>query len=164
MRTNIMKAQVYGFDFIGRWVLTDKLIFEGGYSHAGNQNADTHRQLPYTPGKAANGKVIYNIQLSKNLGMSLFTGARLTRGRSAWNWKPAQGSSADSPDGLIIALQDYEKWDAGISFTLYNNFRLYFNAYNILGKEIQSLDDAYTVYEGKRSYMGGVKMNFFKDF
>ena len=160
MRTNILKAEVYGFDLIGRWIVSDELLFEGGYSHAGNKNADTHRQLPYTPGKAANGKIIYSYQFNDNYEMGFFTGARVARGRSAWNWKPAQGSSADNPDGLIYALDDYEKWDAGISLTIHKNFTLYFNAYNLLEKEIQTLDDAYTVYVGKRTYIGGFKMRF----
>jgi len=160
MRTNILKAEVYGFDIIGRWVIKDNLIFESGYSHAGNKNMDTHRQLPYTPGKAANGKIIYSKQFNDNIEFSCFTGARVARGRSAWNWKPAQGSPVDSPDGFILALDDYERWDAGISFKLYKNYTLYFNAYNLLEKEIQTLDDAYTVYEGKRTYMGGFKMYF----
>ena len=88
---------------------------------------------------------------------SAFVGLRAVFNRSAWSWKPAPGAPLDDPSGLTTGLDDYQKLDAGISADYNDTYRIFLNFYNLLGQDIENLDDVYTVLDGKATVLFGFR-------
>lgn len=160
VRTNIHEAKIYGVETTLRYQLNDKLLLEGGYNYADNQNSTTGGQLPYYPGESFFSKIIYNYKLFSKLSGSCFVSLRATKSRSAWNWKPASGADYDNTDGLITELKDYQLINAGIKITYNKKLDLYLNVGNILGQDIQKLDDLLTEIDGEPTWKVGCLINF----
>lgn len=159
MRENIHQATIYGTEAETRLIFK-RLSISAGYSWSDNLNQETGRQLPYSPGSAINGKANYSFQINEHLNCNFYVSFKSVKGRSAWNWKPASGTEPDNPFGLITELKDYEKLDASVSIEYKEKIRFFFNAYNILEQDIETLDDAYTVMKGKMLLKGGMVYNF----
>lgn len=159
-RQNIENAEVYGAEAAVVLHVTDQMSLEGGYTYTDNEDKDTGRQLPYHPGSSAYGKMVYTQPLSGAYKVSLFIGARAVFDREAWNWKPAPETPTDNPDGLTTALEDYTKLDAGINLAAGQNCDLFAKVENILGEDIENLDDAYTVIDGEPVFTIGMKYRF----
>jgi hypothetical protein len=98
--------------------------------------------------------------LPRAVTLTAFIGARSVFDREAWNWKPAPGTPTDNPDGLTTPLDDYTKLDAGATLSFGDSWDLFAKAENILGEEIENLDDAYTVLEGEPVFHVGLKYRF----
>ncbi len=160
VRTNIHEAEIYGFESTLRYNLNDKLLFEGGYTYTHNKNVTTGGQLPYYPGESISAKVIFNYNLFSKYPGSCFVSLRATKNRSAWNWKPVSGADTDNPDGLITKLDDYQLLNAGIQIMFYKNLNIYMNIGNILGQNIQKLDDLFTEFIGETTMKIGLSMNY----
>jgi outer membrane receptor protein involved in Fe transport len=154
-RTNIEKAKVYGAEIKARYTFCPGCRVEGGFSYTGNEDEDTGRQLPYDPGSSAFVKAVAGGALGPQWKWSAFAGLRAVLDRSAWSWKPAPDASPSDPSGLTTPLEDYEKLDAGLSVTYCDTYKLYVNVYNLLGQDIENLDDAYTVLDGEPTFMVG---------
>jgi outer membrane receptor for ferrienterochelin and colicin len=163
VRQNIYKAVIYGAEFNGRFnLIKNSLQIDAGYTYNYNQNEDTKSTLPYFPGSSINGKVNYNNNIGKNLKFNIFATINAIYNRSAWSWKPAPNTPYNDLNGLVTTLKDYQLLNAGFSVTVFKNYEFFFNANNILGQEIENLDDAYTVFCGLTSFNGGFKIKFIK--
>jgi outer membrane receptor protein involved in Fe transport len=160
VRTNIHEAKIFGVETTLRYQVNDKLLLEGGYNYTDNQNITTGGQLPYFPGESFFSKIIYNFNLFPKVSGSGFISLRTAKNRSAWDWKPAVGSDYTNPDGLITELKDYQLINAGIKVRYNNKINLYLNIGNILGQNIQKLDDALTEIEGEPTWKTGCLVNF----
>lgn len=158
MRENIHHANIWGYDGFVQFKWVEILKLETGFSFSDNINNSTQRQLPYSPGSAFIAKVQFSQKITTNIIMESFVNYRFVQGRRAWNWKPASGESADNMDGMITKLIDYQKLDAGISIKFDNKYSIFGSLYNILGEEIETLDDAFTVFTGKPLFRVGFKM------
>jgi hypothetical protein len=117
------------------------------------------QQLPYNPGQGINAKLYANQNIGKRITISEYVSLRAVFNRSAWNWKPATGTDPTNPNGLITELADYQKLDAGINLCFDKKYNVYFNVGNILGQDIENLDDAYTVIDGEPVYKVGVRID-----
>ncbi|MFH2142082.1 MAG: hypothetical protein ABIJ97_06655, partial [Bacteroidota bacterium] len=159
VRTNIHEAVIYGVESTVRYNFMNRFIIEGGYNYTYNENTSTGSQLPYFPGESIFSKLIYNCQFSDEFTGSVFISFLTSKNRSAWNWKPASDASYDDESGLITELGDYEMINAGVNFSYYN-IRFFVKAENILGQDIEYLDDAYTQIEGEPIYKAGVTIRF----
>ncbi|MFC1497481.1 TonB-dependent receptor plug domain-containing protein [Verrucomicrobiota bacterium] len=158
-RTNIKNAEVYGAEANVRLRLGRHLRIEGGYTYTDNEDKSTGRQLPYRPGSSAHGKLVASCNLTKQASISGFIGARTVFGREAWNWKPASSVASDNPDGLTTELEDYTKLDAGITVAINSTYEIFAKVENILGEDIENLDDAYTVLDGEPVVKVGICYN-----
>ncbi len=159
VRQNIHNARIFGYEISSRWNISENFGLEGGYTYTENENITTGGQLPYYPGLSFYSKLLYNYSLSENLTGNIFLSIRAARNRSAWNWKPAFDAETDDPEGLITALEDYEMMNAGIRL----NFRrtsVFLNINNILGQNVERLDDIHTIIEGEPVFRGGFTIHF----
>jgi len=159
-RTNIHEAKIYGVEATAKYQLNNQFLMECGYNYSYNENSTTGRQLPYYPGESFYAKMIYNYKLSSKLDGLCFVSLRATKDRSAWNWKPASGTDIDNDDGLITELNDYQLLNAGLKFTYNKKINLFLNIGNILGQDIQNLDDLLTVIDGEPTLKIGCLINF----
>lgn len=158
MRQNILEAQIISADISLLWYLTNNYNVLVSYNFADNiAKSEDAQQLPYNPGQSFNVKFTAKQDI-KNFIISEFISLRSVYGRSAWNWKPESGTNPTNPYGLITELANYQKLDAGINICYKKKYNLYFNVGNILGQDIENLDDAYTVIEGEPVYKVGVKL------
>ncbi len=148
-RTNISEAEVRGAEVRARYRLTANLRLEAGYTHNRTSDEESGRPLPYDPGSSAFVKAVANGKLLGQWRWSAFVALRAVFDRSAWSWKPAPGAPPSDPSGLTTELDDYEKLDAGVSLSWKDRYSLYLNVYNILGQDIENLDDVYTVLDGE---------------
>jgi outer membrane receptor protein involved in Fe transport len=160
VRTNIHDAKIYGIETTLRYRLDDILVLEAGYNYSDNQNTTTGGQLPYYPGESFFSKIVYTQKLSSRVSLSSFVSLRATKNRSAWDWKPAGNEDYDNPEGLIIELNDYQLLNSGIKVILDNKMDLYLNVSNILGQNIQKLDDSLTEIDGEPIWRVGCLINF----
>ena len=71
--------------------------------------------------------------------------------------KPATGAPANDPSGLTTKLEDYQKLDVGISLAYKDSYQIFLNVYNLLGQDIENLDDVYTVLDGEPILKGGIR-------
>lgn len=159
VRTNTHKAEIYGVESSLSYQINDKFKLEGGYNYVYNQNITTGKQLPYFPGESFLSKIIYNYKLSGKLSGLCFISLRATKNRSSWNWKPAAGAEHDDPEGLITELGDYQLVNAGAKFSYNKKFDIYMNVANLLGQNIQKLDDLYTEIKGEPTWKVGLLIN-----
>jgi outer membrane receptor protein involved in Fe transport len=160
VRTNIHEARIYGIETTFRYRFDDILLFEAGYNYSDNKNTTTGGQLPYYPGDSFFSKLVYNQKLSPRVSLSGFVSLRATRNRSAWDWKPAGGEDYDNPEGLIVELKDYQLLGSGIKFIYDDKLDLYLNVSNILGQNIQKLDDSLMEIDGEPTWRVGCLINF----
>jgi outer membrane receptor for ferrienterochelin and colicins len=159
VRTNIHEAKIYGFEGTIRYRLQNMLTFEGGYTYTHNENSSTGGQLPYYPGESFFSKISYAKKHSSKLSSSYFITLRATKNRSAWNWKPDSDAESDNADGLITDLDDYQLLSAGIKFTYNKKVNIFLNAANLLGQDIQQLDDVFTELDGEPTFKVGCLIN-----
>ncbi len=158
-RTNIHEAEVYGAEVNARLRLCDHARIEGGYTYTDNEDKSTGQQLPYSPGSAFFGKLVMSCPVGNQVDLSAFVSVRAVFDREAWNWKPARNASVDNPDGLTTPLDDYTKLDAGIACMVQDTYELFLRVQNILGEDIENLDDAYTIIDGEPVVQAGLSYN-----
>lgn len=155
-RTNIAKSTVYGAEARARYRILPGLRLEGGYTWS-DERDDSGRQLPYHPGSAA----FFEASVSRRLGPRWQVDARVALfaafDRSAWSWKPAAGAAADDAAGGTTSLQDQQRLQAALTAAYRDTYFAYVNAHNLLGQDLEYLDDAYTVLEGEPTFSGGLR-------
>jgi outer membrane receptor for ferrienterochelin and colicins len=159
VRQNIHQAMIMGYEISSRWNILKNIEMECGYTDTYNENKTTGGQLPYYPGQSFYSKIIYNYGISDKLTGNMYLSLRTTRNRSAWNWKPAPDTEPDDPTGLTTPLRDYEMLNASVKFNL-SNKSLYLNVSNILGQNIEHLDDIHTIIDGEPVFRGGFILHF----
>lgn len=148
-RTNIENATVYGGEANIGIQVGSHVRMEGGYTYTKNKDLDSGRKLPYSPGSSAHGKVALSYDLRENVNVDGFLGVRAAFDREAWNWKPASDAPQDDAAGLTTPLADYTKLDAGLTLSLQHTYQAFLKVENILGEDIENLDDAFTVIDGE---------------
>ena len=154
-RTNIARAKVCGAEIKVRYTFSPHCRLEGGYSFTDSEDEGTGRQLPYDPGSSAFLKAVVGGNLDTHWKWSGFVTMRAVFGRSAWSWQPEAGAPPGDPSGLTTELDDYQKLDAGLSVKYRDTYEIFVNVCNILGQDIENLDDAYTVLDGEPTIMAG---------
>jgi outer membrane receptor for ferrienterochelin and colicin len=160
MRQNILETQIFSAEMTVSYYLTNNYNLQVAYNYSDNiANSELSQNLPYNPGQSLDVKFTAKQNLGKNIVVSEFISLRSVFGRSAWNWKPATGTDPINPYGLTTVLADYQKLDAGINLCFYKKYSVYFNVGNILGQDIENLDDAYTVVDGEPVYKVGVRID-----
>jgi len=159
-RQNIKNAQVYGGEVGLRFRMSEHVSVEGGYMRTENEDKDTGQQLPYSPGSTVNGKITVDGKVSKDLRATGFVGVRAGFGREAWNWKPAPGTEPRNTDGLTTELDDYTTLDAGVTLGVGKACEYFVKVENLLGEDIENLDDAYTVLDGEPYVRVGFNYKF----
>ncbi|MDD3860892.1 MAG: TonB-dependent receptor [Bacteroidales bacterium] len=162
MRQNILEAQIFSAELILSYYFTNNYNLQVAYNYADNiANLELSQNLPYNPGQSLDFKFTAKQNIGKNITISEFISLRSVFGRSAWNWKPETGTDPTNPYGLTTELADYQKLDAGINLCFNKKYNVYSNVGNILGQDIENLDDAYTIIDGEPVYKVGVKINLF---
>jgi len=156
-RTNIKNARVYGGEVKARYTLSRNLRLEAAYSISDSQDTDTGRKLPYHPGSTLFFKAVGKLPITSAWKGSAFVGLQAAFDRSAWNWKPAEGAPPGDPSGVTTKLGDYQNLVAGLSISYKDRYLLYLNVNNILGQDIENLDDVFTVIDGEPVVMGGIR-------
>jgi outer membrane receptor for ferrienterochelin and colicins len=159
-RRNIEEALIYGAEANVAARLSLPWLFECGYTYTDNKNEGSERKLPYSPGSSASARVTYTRKFSREKDMTFFVGARAVFDREAWNWKPGPGAPTDTPEGLTTELEDYTKLDAGLKVRLDRDWTIFTKAENLLGEDIENLDDLHTIIDGKPVYTFGVKYRY----
>lgn len=160
MRQNILEAQIFSAEILLSYYLTNNYNLQVTYNYADNiANSELSQNLPYNPGQSLDVKFTAKQIIGKNITISEFISLRSVFGRSAWNWKPEAGADPTNPYGLTTELADYQKLDAGINLCFNKKYNVYFNVGNILGQDIENLDDAYTIIDGEPVFKVGVKID-----
>jgi outer membrane receptor for ferrienterochelin and colicins len=157
-RTNIQEAEVYGVDLGIGYQFTSRFRLEGGCTYSDNRDKETGRQLPYSPGTSVFGKLVYADQIRSH-NVSAFLGLRSAFGREAWNWKPETGAPVGDPDGMTTELEDYVTLDIGMTVDVTKRLQCFAKVENLLGENIENLDDSYTIIDGEPFVRIGVKYN-----
>ena len=158
-RINIENAQVYGSELAVRIPIGRRLRAEAGYTYTANEDTDTGRRLPFSPGSSLFANLTAAQPLRGDTELRGFVGVQAGFDREAWNWKPPAGTPRDNPDGLTTPLKDYTKLDTGLALAWGRAYEAYVKVENLLGEDIEYLDDAYMVLDGKPVYRVGVKCN-----
>lgn len=159
-RANIKRARVYGGEVKARYTFSRNLRLEGAYSVTDSKDKSSGRKLPYYPGSTLFIKAVGALQLTSAWKISGFVGLQAAFDRSAWNWKPAQGTPQGDPAGVTTDLDNYQNLNAGLSFFFRDKYLVYLNVNNILGQDIENLDDAFSVIDGEPVVMGGFRCNW----
>lgn len=157
-RTNISEAVVYGTDLGLHWELTDRVRLESGCTLSHCENKQDSGSMSYQPGGSAYSKLVFEDSIQGRDVLAFF-GARSAFNREAWSWKPAESGSTDS-DGVTTKLGDYVSWDAGVTVGLTDQVETFVKVENILGEDIENLDDLYTVIDGAPFVRGGLTYKF----
>lgn len=147
-RTNIKTAMVRGAELSARVDLGSMVRLETGGTITENRDETSGRQLPYSPGSSVFGRLSATRKLAGGIGLSGFAGVRAAFDREAWNWQPARGAARDDPNGLTTPLRDFTKIDAGLAVDVAGKYEIFLRAENLLGEDIENLDDAFTVIDG----------------
>ena len=58
-----------------------------------------------------------------------------------------------------LALDNYQKLDAGLSMIFNNGYELFINADNLLGQELHLYEDVNFIIEGKQLYRAGLRLH-----
>lgn len=160
MRQNILKAEIITAEIGVNWYFMPDYSLNISYNYSDNfTKDDLAQQLPYKPGQGLNIRLNAKQNLSNSVSINQFISFRTVHGRSAWKWAPSSDNPQDDATGLIIDLDDYQKLDAGFGISLKNKYQFYFNVSNILGQDIQHLDDAFFIIYGEPIYKFGIKLN-----
>jgi len=160
MRQNILKAEIISAELGISWNFVKDYSLNLSYNYSENIAVTSiSQQLPYNPGQGVNAKINGTQNITKKLSICEFVSLRAVFNRSAWNWKPAAGTDPENPNGLITVLADYQKLDAGISICYDKKYSAFVTLSNILGQDIENLDDAYTVIDGEPVYKVGVRID-----
>ena len=62
---------------------------------------------------------------------------------------------------MTTELEDYEKVDLGIAFTrVQKNLTIFANVHNVLGQDIENLDDSHTILDGEPTFRAGAAWEF----
>jgi outer membrane cobalamin receptor len=159
-RNNILRAEIMNFEGGVQYYFAKHYHVEGGYSWADNTSSSAEQQLPYKPGSSFKAKISGKQVIKKDFVIREYVQMNMVYGRSAWNWKPAATAIQTDPYGMITPLADYSKLDAGIVFQIKEKIDISFRISNILGEDIELLDDAFMVITGEPNYTFGIKMLF----
>ncbi len=157
-RENILRAIVYGVEFSSRWTPLEWMSLKVGYTYAGNKKQDDEKELRFHPGHA----VFATLDLEKDItakwqigGFFSFKGAF---DRKAWSWKPDGDADRDDETGYITELGDYQMLSLGVQITYDKTYQIAFKANNLLGQDIENLDDALTKIDGEPTFYGSLRI------
>jgi outer membrane receptor for ferrienterochelin and colicins len=159
-RENILEAQIYGVETSAQWHVTKWLNLQAGYSYNGNKDETTDKQLSFNPGQSASALTDIHYHIKNDFVVGAFVKFSAAFNRSAWNWQPAQGAPQDNEEGYSTDLTNYQMLNAGAECRYKNRYKIFLNVNNILGQDIEELDDSLTIIDGEPVFSGGLKMKF----
>jgi outer membrane receptor for ferrienterochelin and colicins len=159
VRTNILRAWLYGGELSGKWSPLPWLRLHSGYSYGTNWDEANDQQLKFHPGHSLFGKLDLRLRFATHYQVNLFVKALFRAGRSAWNWKPAEGAAPNNEEGNITELADYTLLDAGAEFA-YKEYTAFINASNLLSEDIERLDDLLTKLDGTPLIRAGFRFEW----
>lgn len=159
-RTNILQANIYSFSASVSYTFLNAFTFDGSYSISDSKSIDNERLVPYNPGTAIDLKLTARQFQGRKVEVSEFVRLHMAQGRYAWSWKPDSEYDLGDPSGLTTNLNDYNKLDAGINIAVNQKYLLQLSVENLLGEDIQNLDDALMEIDGEPVYRAAVKMRF----
>lgn len=157
---NLIKAFVYGVEFSSKWTPVRWLWIKTGYSYAGNKDRDTDRELRFRPGHTVNASLNSEKDITAKWQIGGFFSFLGGFDRKSWSWKPAKGAERDDESGFITELKDYQMLTIGAQVTYDKTYQLSFKANNLLGQNIEHLDDALTVIDGEPAFYGSLKIYY----
>lgn len=160
VRQNILEAWLYGSEGSVKWHPTQWLWLGAGYGYAANRDKHDDKQLKFHPGHTVSGDAAVRFTFATHWRIGGFAKALYRKGRSAWNWKPASDAPQTDEAGYITALDDFILLDAGVRASYKKRYMLEAKVTNLLGEDIQHLDDALTTIQGEPVYRVGFKMLF----
>ncbi len=159
-RENLIKAFVYGVEFSSKWTPVEWSWIKVGYSYAGNKDRDTDRELRFQPGHSVNASLNFERDLTPKWQIGGFFSFLGGFDRKSWSWKPAKGADRTDESGFITELKDYQMLSIGAQVTYDKTYQLSFKANNLLGQDIEHLDDALTVIDGEPALYGSLRIFF----
>lgn len=157
-RKNILQAKIFGGDASVKWGVLKWWDLQIGYSYNDNIDESDNKQLAFRPGQSVFAKTDLHYSFSRDYAFAMFVKFSGHYGRSFWSWKPAEGADRSNEDGYVLDLENYELLDAGAEFVYKETFKLFANVSNILGKDIEKLDDALTKIDGEPVFFAGLKI------
>ncbi len=149
-RHNVDEVGVYGTEIELRYRISKHLRIEGGYTYTCQKASNQDQQLPYEPGSNFYVKAVAQANITDDLRCRGYVGLKGEFQRTAWSWKPGT-------TGPTTELDDYQNLSAGISFDYRDSMEVYCNVHNILGHEIEALDDVLLRYDGEPTYEVGMR-------
>ncbi|MDY0060862.1 MAG: TonB-dependent receptor [Myxococcota bacterium] len=155
-RRNLATAEIWGGELSLRYRPLERLELTASYGRSEDRDAG-ERPLPYHPGARASAAVRGDLPLGRHLTLGAHLTGVAVFDRSAWSWKPVAGAADDDSAGLITELADHQLVDLGLDLGYRDQYRLYLRAGNLLGQDLETLDDAYTVIEGERTWRVGLQ-------
>lgn len=160
IRSNMLEAYLYGGETSFKWRIASWVRLAGGYSYGESRESTQDKQMSFHPGHTLFGRLDLQFPLGDRFHFRAFTKASVRLGRSAWNWKPAEGADQDDESGYITNLADYQLLDAGVELVYRKTTKLYLTATNLLGQDIEKLDDALMRLDGEPVFRAGLVMRF----
>ena len=160
VRQNILEAWLYGGEGSFKWRPSRWLVLGGSYGYAANSDKDADKQLKFHPGHTVSGNVSARFTVASHWQVSPVVKVVYRSGRSAWNWKPAADAPQNNEEGYITSLEDFVLLDAGLRVSFKKRFTGYVKVTNLLGEDVQRLDDALTTLAGAPVFRVGLKLMF----
>jgi outer membrane receptor protein involved in Fe transport len=148
MRQNIQQAHIYGAELNARWEFVRGHMLEGGHTYTESRD-DSEREVYYQPGSSSYVRYRISQPVGSRFLLQGFVGFMAETDRSTWNWKPAEGTETGNTEGMTTELADYTRLDAGLGFVYDERFSLMLKVDNILGEDIEYLEDAFTQIQGE---------------
>jgi len=149
-RQNVDSVEIYGGEIEARFRLTRNMRIDTGYSFSSQEGTKNDKHLEYDPGSSAYIKGVAHTPVSKNLRATTFLGLKTEFDRSAWSWQ-TEGRDPRTE------LDDYQDLSAGISLKYKGSKEIFFNGHNLLGQNIEALDDVLTRFEDDPIFRMGVR-------
>jgi len=78
--------------------------------------------------------------------------------RKAWSWKPDNDADRDDEKGYITELSDYQMLSLGAQVTYNKTYQIALKVNNLLGQNIENLDDALTKIDGEPTFYGSFRL------
>jgi len=157
-RENILRAIVYGAEFSSRWTLFEWMSLKVGYSYAGNRKQGDDKELRFHPGHAAFVTLDLEKDITAKWQIGGFFSFKGSFDRNAWSWKPDSEAQRDDEAGYITELSDYQMLSLGAQVTYDKTYQLALKVNNLLGQNIENLDDALTEIDGEPTFYGSIRM------
>lgn len=157
-RENILRAIVYGAEFSSRWTPLEWMSLKVGYSYAGNRKQGEDKELRFHPGHAAFATLDLEKDVTAKWQIGGFFSFKGSFDRKAWSWKPDSDAQRDDEKGYITELSDYQMLSLGAQVTYNKTYQLALKVNNLLGQDIENLDDALTKIDGEPTFYGSLRI------
>ena len=157
-RENILRAIVYGAEFSSRWTPLEWMSLKVGYGYAGNRKQGDDKELRFHPGHSVFATLNLEKDITAKWQIGGFFSFKGTFDRKAWSWKPDSDADRDDETGYITELNDYQMLSLGAQVTYHKTYQFALKVSNLLGQNIENLDDSLTKIDGEPTFYGSVRV------